>query len=222
MISGPSSGVRRHGWRESLGVVFLAGSAAFAVGWLTRHFAPEIAETPLSIFAVRTVVFVAVLWAITVFLIPGRRPSSMSARWHAIAWTVVAGLLIATIAVGSTWGYLSSTEIDDGLEGLIFLPILVAVSTLVALAARSWSSQFRPIVGAVAACVGVAVAATVHTWSRPAGPSVLPLYAFTVVVLLPLTLSGVAVGTAVGDYFRNSRRGARVPQHSTNSRGDQV
>ncbi len=146
----------------------------------------------------------------------------MSARWGAIAWSVVAGLLIATIAVGSTWAYLSSIEIDDGLEGLIFLPVLVAASTLVALAARSWSGQFRPVVGTVAACVGVAAAATAQTWSRPAGPSVLPLYALTVVVLLPLTLCGVAVGTAVGDYFRKQHQRARVQQHSTNRRGDQV
>ena len=222
VISGPSSSVHRHGWQESLGAVFLAGSAACAAGGLARHFVPKIAATPFSSFAVGVVVFVAALWGITVFLIPGRRPSSISVRWGAIAWSVAAGLFVASIAVGSTWAYLSSIEIDDGLEGVIFLPILVAASTLVALAARSWSGQFRPILGAVAACVGVAVAATAHAWSRPAGPSVLPLYTLTVVVLLPLTLSGVAVGTAVGDYFRKQHQLERDQQHSTNRRGDQV
>ena len=204
--SGPSSGVRQLGWRESLGSVFLAGSAACLAGWLTHRFAPGFAETPFSTFAVGAVAFAAVLWGVTVFLIPGRRPSSMPGRWGAIAWSVGVGLLIGGIVVGSTWAYLSSIEIDDGLEGLIFLPILGVASILVALVARSWSGQFRPVVGAVAACVGVAVAATVHAWSRSAGPSVLPLYTLTVLLFLPLTLVGVAVGTAVGDLLRNARR----------------
>ena len=206
VASKPSSGVRQLGWRKSLGSVFLAGSAAFIASWLTHRFAPGFAETPLSSFAVGTVAFVVVLWGITVFLIPGRRPPSMSGRWGAIAWSVAAGLLIATIAVGSIWAYLSSIEIGDGLEGLIFLPILAATSTLVALAARTGSDQFRPVLGAVAACVGVAVAATVHRWSRSAGPSVLPLYTLTVLLFFPLTLVGVAVGTAIGDHLRNARQ----------------
>lgn len=202
--SGPSSGVRQPGWRESLGSVFLAGSAACIASWLTHRFAPGLAETPLSSFAAGTVAFVAVLWGITLFLIPGRRPPAMSRRWAATAWSVAGGLLIAGIAIGSTSAYLSSIEIDDGLEGLIFLPILSAASILVALAARSWSDQFRPVLGAVAACVGVAVAATVHAWSRSAGPSVLPLYTLTVLLFFPLALVGVAVGTAVGDHLRNA------------------
>ena len=206
MISGSSSGVRGLGWRESAGAVFLAGVVAGVVGWLTRRVAPGFAQTPLSTIAVGAVGFVAALWGITVFLIPGRRPSSMSSRWGATACSIGAGLLMAGIAVGSTWAYLSSIDIDDGLEGLIFLPILGTASILVALAARSWSGQFRPVVGAVAACVGVAVAATVHAWSRSAGPSVLPLYTITVLVFLPLTLVGVAAGTAVGDLLRTARQ----------------
>ena len=122
MRSAPSSGVRQLGWRESLGSVFLAGSAAGVASWLADRFAPGFAVTPLSTFAVGTVAFVVSLWGITLFLIPGRRPSSMPGRWAATARSVAAGLLIAGIAVGSTWAYLSSIEIDDGLEGLIFFP----------------------------------------------------------------------------------------------------
>jgi hypothetical protein len=177
---------------ESLGAVLLAGFVAGVVGWLTRRFAPGFTETPLNTFAAGAVGFVAALWGIAVLLIPGRRPSSISGRWGATAWSVGAGLLIAGIAVGSTWAYLSSIEIDDCLEGLVFLPILGAASILVALAARSWLGQFRPVVRAVAACVGIAVAATAHAWSRSAGPSVRPLYTLTVLVFLFLTLVGVA------------------------------
>ena len=204
--SGTSPGVRQLGWRESLGSVFLAGSAAYVAGWLTHRLAPGSAEVPLSAFAFGTVAFVVTLWGITVFLIPGRRPSSMSGPWAATAWSVAAGLLIAGIAIESTWAYLSSIVIDDGLEGLIFIPVLGLAGFLVALAARSWSGQFRPLVGAVTACVGVALAATVDAWSRSAGLSVLPVYALTVLMFLPVTLVGAAVGTALGDLLRNARR----------------
>ena len=211
VASKPPSGVGQLGWQESFGSVFFAGSAAFIAGWLAHRFAPGLAETPLSTFAVGTVAFVVVLWGITVFLIPGRRPSSMSGRLADTAWSVAAGLLIAGIAIGSTSAYLSSIKIDDGLEGLMFIPTLGAASILVAFAARWWSGQFRPVVGAVAACAGVAVAATVHTWSRSAGPSVLPMYTLTMLLFLPVTLAGVAVGSAVGDILRNARRERGIP-----------
>lgn len=216
--SGPPSGVRPPGWRATAGSVFLAGSAAVTASWATHEFVPRLAETPLSGVAVGTVAFVIALWGITVFLIPGRRPTSMSARWGDTAWSIAGGLLIAGIAVGSTWAYLASIEIDDGLEGLIFLPILGAASFLVALAARSWSGRFRPVVAAVAACLGVDLVMTVEIWSRSAGPSVVPLYTLTVLLLFPLTLVGVAIGTAIGDYLHNARharqppRSARIPR----------
>ncbi len=126
--------------------------------------------------------------------------------WRESLGSIAAGLLIAAITVGSTWAYLSSIEIDDGLEGMIFLPILLVASTVVGLGARAWSGRFRPILGSVAACVGIAVALTALAWSR-GGPSAASLFTLAAVVLLPLTLSGVATGTVVGDGFRRGRRG---------------
>ena len=195
---------RALGRRESLGGVFLAGGAASVAAWLTSRLG--YAKTPLGGSAVGVVVFVAVLWGVVVFLIPGRRPSSMPVQWRAIAGSVTGGLLITMIAIGSLWAYLSSIVIDDGLEGLVFLPILGAASAIVALAARSWTGQFRPIVAAVAACVGIAVAATVHAWGRAEGPPVFPVYAGTVLLFFPTALVGVAIGTAGGDVIRTIYR----------------
>ena len=178
---------RRLGWRESLGAVTVAGAAATAASWLTSRLG--YAKTPLGGSAVGVVVFVAVLWGIAVFLIPGRRPSSTPVQWRAIVGSVTLGLLITMIAIGSLWAYLSSIAIDEGLEGLIFLPILASV----------------------AACVGIAVAATVHAWSRAEGPPVFPVYAGTVLLFLPLTLVGVAIGTAIGDSVRHVRAHRGVP-----------
>ena len=202
------------GWRESLGGVFLAGIAASAAAWLTSRLAPGFSKTPLSGAAVGIVVFAAVLWGIAVFLIPGRRPRSMPGRWSTIAVSGADGLLIAAIAVGTLWAYLSSIVIDDGLEGLVFLPILGAASAIVALAGRSWTGRFRPILAAVAACVGVAIAATVHTWSRSEGPSVLPLYTLTVIVFFPIALAGVALGSSIGDVIRTTYRGRHLTLES--------
>ncbi len=199
------------GWRESLGAVFFAGIAAAAASWVTSWLG--YAKTPLGGGAVGIIVFVAALWGIAVFLVPGRRPGDMPHSWRAIAESVAAGLLIAAIAVGSLWLYLSSIEIDDGLEGLMFLPILIFANAIVALAVRSWTARFRPILASVAACVGIAIAATVHAWSRAEGPSVFPVYAGTVLLFLPLTLAGVAIGTAIGDSVRHARsaRGLTLP-----------
>ena len=149
-------------------------------------------------------VFLAVLWGIAVFLVPGRRRPTMPRGAVPIVGSIAAGLLIAAITVGSTWVYLASIEIDDGLEGVIFLPILAGASALVALGARAWSGRFRPILGSVAACVGVAVALITLAWTR-GGPSAASLFALTVVVLLPLTLFGVAAGTIVADAIRRTR-----------------
>ena len=139
--------------------------------------------------------------------------AATAASWLTSAGSVTVGLLITMIAIGSLWAYLSSIAIDEGLEGLIFLPILAVASAIVALGARSWTGRFRPILASVAACVGIAVAATVHAWSRAEGPPVFPVYAGTVLLFLPLTVVGVAIGTAIGDSVRHvrSNRGLTLP-----------
>jgi UDP-N-acetylenolpyruvoylglucosamine reductase len=135
----------------------------------------------------------------------------MPVPWKSIVGSVAAGMVIAAIAIGCTWAYLASITIDDGLEGLIFLPLLGAAGVVVALAARTVTVRFRPVVASVATCVGVAVALTAREWSRSGGdPPIAETYATVVLVLFPLALCGIAIGTLVGDALRpRVRRAAR-------------
>ena len=204
----PPIRVHRPGWRESVGAVLVAGLSAFAVGRIADHFVPGFVDEPLGSLAVELVVFVAILWTVALLLVPGRRPRSLPREWAPIGGSVAAGLLIAAITIAGTWAYLSSIEIDDGLEGLMFFPLLVTASLLVAVVARRWSARFRPIIGSVAGCVGVAVVLIALSWSR-GGPSAASTVGLTVLVLFPLTLASVATGTVLGDLIRGRREGHR-------------
>ncbi len=210
MIPGAATGRDRPGWWQTLGAVFFAAVVAFIVGALTALLIPD-SDRYFTDRAAGTVAFLVVLWLLARYLIPGRRPRSMPVPWGTIAGSVGGGLLIAAIAIGCTWAYLASITIDDGLEGLVFLPLLGAAGIVVALVARTATARFRPVVGSVAACVGTAIALTVHGWSRSGGgPSLWPTYTVTVLVLFPLTLCGVAIGTVVGDSLRpRCRRATR-------------
>jgi len=75
-------------------------------------------------------------------------------RWEPI----VAGAIEATVSILATIVYLSAIEIDDGLEALMFLPILGVVSLVAGIAAGSRGADIAwPAVAGVSAAVCTAL-----------------------------------------------------------------
>ena len=117
------------------------------------------------------------------------RPTVGRMQGRGALQAVVAGVGAAVLATALTWGYLSSITIDDGLEGLVFLPLLAVACGIVSVPV-GW--RHTSIAGpATIAGVAVATATVVlaaHGASR-GGPPLASTVVVGAVVLGPLALS---------------------------------
>lgn len=133
------------------------------------------------------------------------------------AFSVASGIIAGLGTATGTWLSLSSIAIDDGLEGLIVLPILAAICAV----PGSWlgyrQSRLRgPITCAVAATA--TVTASLLIWQEVrgrGGPPVLQNLGLGIVVLLPFAMLGVIIGFSAGwvtfSVFGPGRRDDRLP-----------
>src|SRR4051795_5429821 len=91
------------------------------------------------------------------------------------SFSFASGTGAGLLTVAGTWLYLDSIEIDDGLEGLIVLPILAVACALVAVWLGHQRSRLRhPIVCALGATATVIAALLLMEAARDrGGPPVL-------------------------------------------------
>ena len=103
---------------------------------------------------------------------------------------VAVGLLAAAVASVTFWLYRSSIPFGerDGLEGVVFLPILFCTSILATLVA-GWrrTSVSWPLVCATVACLAIAVALIAWGTTR-GGPPVLESAVLIVLLVYPVGL----------------------------------
>jgi hypothetical protein len=128
-----------------------------------------------------------------------------------IVLPVGAGLAVALLACSSTYLHLSSIKIDDGLEGLVFLPILLGAGFLVGpVLGRRRTNPLQPFLCAAVASVAVGITLAAWRSTRQGGASTFSIVVMTVVVFFPLALTGAVLGWAAGIALRRLRFPTRI------------
>ena len=115
---------------------------------------------------------------------------------------VLAGIVSAAVAGGATWIYLRSITIDDGLEGLVYLPFLsllmIAITAHAGWRGRSWAWARSAALGAAGATSVFLLALAAHrsdaTLARAA------IGASLIVAVFPFT--GAVIGWGVATWLR--------------------
>jgi hypothetical protein len=118
---------------------------------------------------------------------------------------VLAGVASVAVAGAATWVYLRSITIDDGLEGLIYLPILsvamIAITARAGWRGHEWAWARSAALGAAGATSLFLLALAVHrsdaTLARAA------IGASLVVAVFPFT--GAVIGWGLATWLRRHR-----------------
>ena len=120
----------------------------------------------------------------------------------------LAGVAAAAVSAAITWLYLVSVTIDDGLEGLIYLPILSAA--MIAISARAgwrdqdWKWARAAALGAVLATSGFLLAFAIYRGDISLARDAIG--ASLVVAVFPFT--GAFVGWGLATFIRRRRTNA--------------
>lgn len=122
----------------------------------------------------------------------------------AVVSAVIAGSVVAVVALGGTALYLDSIEIDDGLEALVFRPVLVVVGVVAGIVGAWWSERIAwPVIcGAAAASVIALVFLSSSIRNGSSGPSPVPYVVMSAVLFFPLVTVGAVGGQRAGRLVR--------------------
>ena len=128
----------------------------------------------------------------------------MDKRSAPVGVAVLAGIVECALSIAITAIYLSMIEIDDGLEALMFIPVMAAVSVPAALVAgwKGARSQW-PIVAGMAAAATAFVAVLLLGANAGNSPDASLALSFSAIVFV-LAGGGSCVGYVVGSIARRS------------------